>query len=64
MKRYVSLLEMSINQLHKEVKSLYNKFHIKYKNLSDLVNFISKKLNVSNNTVLEILQYVENKKKR
>ena len=64
MKPYKSLFEMSVNQLHREIQNLYDKFHTKYKKLPDLVNFISDKLDVSNNTVLEILQYVESKEKR
>lgn len=60
---YKPLFEKTVKQLHIDIKDLYDKYHLKFKKFQDLINFISKKLNISNNTVLEILQYVEHKEK-
>jgi hypothetical protein len=54
---------MSINEIHKEVKKLYYAYGSKYDKLNELVKFISNRIHVPINTVLEVLQYVESKDK-
>ncbi len=54
--RYNALDEMSADKLQKEVIKLYNAYVGKYKSLTEVVNRISKKLDISVGTVLQILQ--------
>jgi hypothetical protein len=64
MKKYKSQLqEKSINQLYRDIDSLYNVYKNKFKNFSDLINFISQKLQINKNDVLQVLQLIEDEKK-
>jgi len=54
--RYIALDEMSADKLQKEVVKLYNTYVEKYKTLSEIIGRISKKLNIAEGTVLQILQ--------
>ena len=64
MKKYKSQLqEKSINQLYRDIDSLYNIYKNKFKNFSDLINFISQKLQINKNDVLQVLQIMEDEKK-
>jgi len=60
MKHYISLSEQleekSVNQSFKDVKQLYIKYRNKFNNLTDLVDFISKELGLSDLIVLQILE--------
>jgi len=59
-KRYKKYFEeRSINQLHQVVDTLYNQYKGKFTTLSDLVDFISKKLGTNKNNVLQILSLIE-----
>jgi hypothetical protein len=63
MKRYKSQFqEKSINKMYQAVDILYNQYKNKFNSISELIDFISKKLNISKNNVLQILQMVESKK--
>lgn len=65
MKRYKSQLqEKSINKMYQAVDILYKQYKNRYENFSDLIDFIAKRLNISKNNVLHILQLVESKGKK
>lgn len=53
------MTEKSINQMHQAVDALYNQYKNKYQKMTDLVDFISKKLGINKNMTLQILQLVE-----
>lgn len=60
MKKWKSLLqEKSMNQLYRDIDSLYNIYKNKFKSFSDLINFISEKLQINKNDVLQVLQIME-----
>jgi hypothetical protein len=64
MKKYKSQLqEKSINQVYRDIDSLYNVYKNKFKSFSDLINFISSRLHVNKNDVLQVLQLIEDEKK-
>jgi len=54
--RYIALDEMSTDKLQKEVIKLYNVYVEKYNTLNEVVKRISKKLNIAEGMVLQILQ--------
>jgi hypothetical protein len=57
MDRYQSLFqEMSVDKLRQEVTKLYNEHKGQYKDLSELIEFIMKKLHIDKGTILQILQ--------
>jgi hypothetical protein len=60
MKKWKSQLqEKSMNQLYRDIDSLYNIYKNKFKSFSDLINFISEKLQINKNDVLQVLQIME-----
>ena len=54
--RYIALDEMSTDKLQKEVIKLYKVYVEKYNTLNEVVKRISKKLNVAEGMILQILQ--------
>jgi len=54
--RYITLDEMSTDKLQKEVIKLYKVYVEKYNTLNEVVKRISKKLNVAEGMILQILQ--------
>lgn len=57
MKRYFS--ERTINQVHRDVDLLYNRYKNKFNSFSDLIDYISKTLYINKYTILQILELVE-----
>ena len=53
-----TLEEMSIDKARQEIFVLYNSNKNKFDTLTDLVDFISHKLGVSKNIVLQVLETV------
>jgi hypothetical protein len=56
MKRYIPLKERTINQLYQDVDQLYNKHKSEFVRLTDLIDFIVRKLHVSPGVIMQILQ--------
>lgn len=61
--RYQSIMEMSTDKLSREIYKLYDIYKDKYNTLSDVVEYISKKLNISEMEVLQVLEYAEEEQK-
>lgn len=57
MRRYFS--ERTINQVHRDVDLLYNRYKNKFDSFQDLVDYIAKTLYMNKYTILQILELVE-----
>ena len=63
MEKYKLLRERNINQLYRQINDLYNKNKYKFERLTDLIDFITVKLHISPNVIMQILQTMESRKK-
>jgi len=56
--------EISISKTHNMIRSLYDKYRSKFKKTSDIIKAISLELDISENNIMQVLQYNERKLKR